>query len=92
VLDRTLAGVAAGTPKAEAGNPLQVGAPMPGAVVAVAVAEGEEVAAGQKLLTLEAMKMETTLYAERAGRVAEVLAKAGTQVEAGDLLVRFEGN
>ena len=50
---------------------------MPGLVVRVAVAAGEEVAAGQKLLTLEAMKMETTLYAERAGRVAEVLVTAG---------------
>ena len=41
------------------------------------MAAGEEVAAGQKLFTLEAMKMETTVYAERAGTVAEVLAKAG---------------
>jgi pyruvate carboxylase len=63
---------------------------MPGAVVGVAVSAGEEVAAGQKLLTLEAMKMETTLYAERAGRVGQVLARPHTQVEAGDLLVRFE--
>lgn len=77
-------------PKAEPGNPLHVAAPMPGAVVAVAVGVGEQVAAGQKLLTLEAMKMETTLYAERAARVAEVVTRAGTQVEAGDLLVRFE--
>ncbi|MCZ2342518.1 MAG: pyruvate carboxylase [Bacteroidales bacterium] len=77
-------------PKAEPGNPLHIAAPMPGAVVAVAVGVGEQVAAGQKLLTLEAMKMETTLHAERAGRVAEVVARAGTQVEAGDLLVRFE--
>jgi pyruvate carboxylase len=69
---------------------LHVAAPMPGAVVAVAGSVGEEVVAGQKLLTLEAMKMETTLYAERAGRVAEVIARAHTQVEAGDLLVRFE--
>ena len=52
---------------------------------------GEEVAAGQKLLSLEAMKMETTLYAERAAAVAEVLAEPGTQVEAGDLLLRFDG-
>ncbi len=37
------------------------------------------------------MKMETTVYADRAGKVAEVLVKAGTQVEAGDMLVRFEG-
>jgi pyruvate carboxylase len=46
--------------------------------------------AGQKLLTLEAMKMETTVYAERAARVAEVLVNAGTQVETGDLLIRLE--
>jgi len=76
--------------KGEPGNPLHVSAPMPGAVVAVLVGIGEEVAAGQKLLTLEAMKMETTLYAERAGKVAEVLARPHTQAEAGDLLVRFE--
>ena len=75
----------------EPGNPLHVGAPMPGLVTRVNVAEGEQVAAGAKLFTLEAMKMETTIYAERAGRVAEVPAKPGTQVEAGDLLVRFEG-
>jgi pyruvate carboxylase len=76
--------------KAEPGNPLHVAAPMPGAVVSVAVSVGEEVVPGQKLLTLEAMKMETTLYAERAGPLAEVLARPHTQVEAGDLLVRFE--
>ena len=77
-------------PKAEPGNPMHVAAPMPGAVVGVAVAVGEEVAAGQKLLTLEAMKMETTLYAERPGKVAEVLVRPGTQVEGGDLVIRFE--
>ena len=59
-------------------------------VVAVAVAPGEEVAAGAKLLTLEAMKMETTLYADRAGKVAEVLVRPGVQVEGGDLVIRFE--
>jgi pyruvate carboxylase len=63
---------------------------MPGAVVGVAVASGEEVTAGQKLLTLEAMKMETTIYAERAAKIAEVLVRVGTQVEAGDLVIRFE--
>jgi pyruvate carboxylase len=92
ILDKALSGqgVAARRPKAEAGNPLHVAAPMPGAVVGVAVAVGEQVAVGQKLLTLEAMKMETTLYAEKAGRIAEVLARAGTQVESGDLLIRFD--
>jgi pyruvate carboxylase len=91
VVDRALAGEAQKHPKAEAGNPRQVGAPMPGLVVTVAAAPGEEVVKGQKLLTMEAMKMETTLYAEQAGRVAEVLVRPGTQVEAGDLLLRFEG-
>ena len=92
VLDKALSGLgaAARRTKAEPGNPLHVAAPMPGAVVGVAVAVGERVAVGQKLLSLEAMKMETTLYAERAGRVAEVLTRTGTQVEGGDLLIRFE--
>jgi pyruvate carboxylase len=90
VQDRSLAGEGKIHPKAEPGNLFQVGAPMPGLVVSVTVASGEQVAVGQKLFTLEAMKMETTGYAERAGRVAEVLVKPGTQVEAGDLLLRFE--
>jgi len=77
-------------PKAEAGNAKQIAAPMPGSIVAVTVAIGEEIAAGHKLLSLEAMKMETTLYAERPGRVAEVLVRPGAQVDGGDLLIRFE--
>jgi pyruvate carboxylase len=63
---------------------------MPGLVVNVTVSAGEQVARGQKLFALEAMKMETTLYAEHGGRIAEVLVKPGTQVEAGDLLLRYE--
>jgi pyruvate carboxylase len=91
VTDRSLAGTVAAHPKAEPRNPRHVGAPMPGLVVRVAVGPEEPVVAGQKLFTLEAMKMETTLYAERAGTVAEVLVKSGTQVDAGDLLLRYEG-
>jgi pyruvate carboxylase len=90
VTDRSLAGKVAAHPKAEPGNPLQVGAPMPGLVVRVAVEAEEQVVAGQKLFTLEAMKMETTIYAERSGTVAAVLVQAGTQVDAGDLLLRYE--
>lgn len=91
VQDRSLgAGAVTARLKAETGNPLHVAAPMPGAVVGILVGVGEQVAAGQKLATLEAMKMETTLYAERAGRVAEILVRPGTQVEGGDLLIRFE--
>jgi pyruvate carboxylase len=91
VMDHALTGTTAVRKKAESVNPLHVGAPMPGLVVRVAVSAGEQVAAGQKLFSIEAMKMETTLYAEKAGKVAEVLVQAGTQVEAGDLLLRFEG-
>jgi pyruvate carboxylase len=91
VTDKSLgAGAVKVRAKAEAGNAKHVAAPMPGAVVSVAVAPGEELAAGQKLITLEAMKMETTLYAERAGRVAEVLVRPGVQVEGGDLVIRLE--
>jgi pyruvate carboxylase len=46
--------------------------------------------AGRKLVTLEAMKMETTVEATRSGKVAEVLVHPHSQVEAGDLLLRFE--
>jgi len=63
---------------------------MPGSVVTVAVQGGDTVAKGQKLLSMEAMKMETTVYAERDGKIKEVLVRPGTQVETGDLLVRFE--
>jgi len=76
--------------KADRNDPLQVAAPMPGVISAVAVKLADAVAVGQKLLSLEAMKMETTLYAERPGRVAELLVKPGTQVDTGDLLVRLE--
>ncbi|MFO0809608.1 MAG: pyruvate carboxylase [Gemmataceae bacterium] len=91
VQDKALAGQGAkARPKADTSDPLQVAAPMPGVVVSVTVATGETVAQGQKLLSMEAMKMETTLYAEHGGRIAELLVKTGTQVEAGDLLLRFE--
>ena len=92
IVDRAITGTAAATRKAETDNPLQVGAPMPGLVTQVGVVAGEEVTAGQKLFTLEAMKMETTIYAEHAGKVAEVLVRAGTQIEGGDLLLRYRVN
>jgi pyruvate carboxylase len=92
VLDKALVGQGGkGRPKADASDPRHVGAPMPGLMVSITVAAGEQVAAGQKLLTMEAMKMETTLYAEHGGRVAELLVKPGTQVDAGDLLLRYHG-
>jgi pyruvate carboxylase len=89
VVDRELAGKVEERKKAEPSNPLHVGAPMPGVVARVLVEAGEEVAAGQKLCTLEAMKMETTIHADHTGQIAEVLVRPGTQVEAGDLMLRY---
>lgn len=76
--------------KAEAGNDKHVGAPMPGVVSTVAVASGQAVKAGDVLLSLEAMKMETAIHAERDGTLAEVLVRAGEQVDAKDLLITYE--
>jgi 3-methylcrotonyl-CoA carboxylase alpha subunit len=63
---------------------------MPGRVIAVEVAAGDRVAKGQKLLTLEAMKMEHSLLAPFDGTVAELNAEAGGQVSEGKLLARVE--
>ncbi len=76
--------------KAEADNPAHIGAPMPGAVASVAVSAGQKVKAGDLLLTIEAMKMETGLHADREAVVKAVHVKSGTQIEAKDLLVEFE--
>jgi len=65
-------------------------APMPGRVIAVAVAEGDTVEVGQRLLVLEAMKMEHALTAPFAGRVAELAVSEGAQVQVEALLARIE--
>ncbi len=75
--------------KAEPGSDIHVGAPMPGVISTVAVAAGQAVKAGDVLLSIEAMKMETALHAERDGVVAEVLVRTGDQIDAKDLLVVF---
>jgi 3-methylcrotonyl-CoA carboxylase alpha subunit len=68
----------------------EIEAPMPGKVTAVEVKKGEKVAKGQRLLTLEAMKMEHALTAPFDGTVAELSAKAGAQVSEGQLLVKVQ--
>ncbi|PKB14143.1 3-methylcrotonyl-CoA carboxylase alpha subunit [Novosphingobium kunmingense] len=66
--------------------------PMPGKVIAVEVSEGQAVIKGQKLLTLEAMKMEHTLTAPFDGTVAELSAQPGAQVQVEALLARIEAS
>lgn len=73
-----------------AGDTSVIEAPMPGMVKAVFAEAGQEVAKGDRLAVLEAMKMEHSLLAPRDGVVAEVLADAGSQVEAGAALIRLE--
>jgi 3-methylcrotonyl-CoA carboxylase alpha subunit len=68
----------------------EIEAPMPGKVTAVEVSRGEKVAKGQRLLTLEAMKMEHALTAPFDGTVAELSAATGQQVSEGQLLVKVE--
>jgi pyruvate carboxylase len=77
-------------PRAEAGNPAHIAAPMPGVISGVSVSAGQKIRAGDVLLSIEAMKMETVLHADRDGTIGEVLVKPGDQIDAKDLLVRFE--
>jgi pyruvate carboxylase len=85
--DRSKAIAKPARPKAESGNINHVGAPMPGTIGSVRVAAGAKVARGDILLVIEAMKMETSLRAERDATVAEVLTRQGDAVDAKDLLL-----
>ncbi|MGR3436125.1 MAG: biotin/lipoyl-containing protein, partial [Shimia sp.] len=90
VPNRAVKATTAARPKAEAGNAGHVGAPMPGVVASVGVQAGQKVAEGDLLLTIEAMKMETGLHADRAGTVKAVHVTPGAQIDAKDLLVEVE--
>jgi len=87
VQDRTQVAKRPPRRQAEPGNPAHVAAPMPGTITTVAVKAEQKVARGDVLVTLEAMKMETSVRAERDGAVAEVLVRPGLQVDAKDLLL-----
>jgi len=74
---------------AEAG-PAKILAPMPGKIVRVIVAEGDEVEAGQPLVVVEAMKMQNEIKATKNGKITKIAVKEATAVNAGDLLVIVE--
>mgnify|MGYP000305109246 CR=1 FL=1 len=76
--------------KAEDGNDGHVAAPMPGLISTLNVKEGQQVKAGDVLLAIEAMKMETALHSPRDGKVAEILINRGSPIDAKDLLVVLE--
>jgi pyruvate carboxylase len=87
IVDHSLESLVAQAVKADPADPTQVAASMPGMVIAVAVKLGDVVTKGQKLLALEAMKMETTISSDRDGTIEQLLVKSGSQVSAGDLLL-----
>jgi pyruvate carboxylase len=76
-------------PKAEDGNANHVAAPMPGAIATVSVKAGQKVTKGGPLVSIEAMKMETAVTAERDATVVRVLVNPGDRVEPKDLLVEL---
>ncbi len=90
VPNRLIKSQTAQRPKAEEGNPNHIGAPMPGVVATVAVTVGQQVHEGDLLLTIEAMKMETGIHAERDAVVKALHVQAGGQIDAKDLLVELE--
>ena len=90
VPNRAIKAKTAAKPKAQDGNPNHVGAPMPGAVASIAVSVGQKVRAGDLLLNIEAMKMETGLHADHEAVVKAILVHPGSQIEAKDLLVELE--
>jgi pyruvate carboxylase len=88
-IDRAGAVNVASHPRAEDGNPNHVGAPMSGMVVTAAVKPGQKVEKGDPLVSIEAMKMETMIRAERDAVIKQVHVKPGTVISAKDLLVEF---
>jgi pyruvate carboxylase len=87
VKDKSLKGVLAERQKADSTNPNHIAAPIPGAVTSVHVNAGQAVKKGERLLVMEAMKMQTTVNAPADGIVQEVLVKVGETVEPKDLLI-----
>jgi pyruvate carboxylase len=89
ILDKTAQVRAPTRPKADPAEPLQIGAPIPGLITALSVGVGSKVKKGDKLLTLEAMKMQTTLYAGGDGAVEAIFAQVGETVASKDLLIQL---
>jgi pyruvate carboxylase len=90
VRDRSLEAKAPVRPKADPAKPGQIGAPIPGVVSTVAIELNQKIQKGDRLLVMEAMKMQSTVYSPVAGIVKQVLAKSGQHVESKDLLLLIE--
>ncbi len=91
VVDKNLSKTVKARAKADPGDAMQIGAPIPGMVTALSATVGGKVAKGDKLATLEAMKMQTNILAPADGVIAEVLVTVGDTVESSDLIVKLRG-
>jgi pyruvate carboxylase len=89
IVDRSAKPTVKARVKADPAKPGEVGAPIPGLVTALAVSVGAKVAKGDKLLTLEAMKMQTTIYAPADGVVEQIHVQNGDAVESKDLILKM---
>jgi pyruvate carboxylase len=90
IQDKSVAPKAKSRVKADPANPLEVAAPIPGVITSLAVGVGAKVAKDDKLVTMEAMKMQTTIYAQADGVVSEIFAQVGETVESKDLLMKLK--
>jgi pyruvate carboxylase len=89
VVDKTAGIKAKARAKADPADPKEIGAPIPGLITALSATVGSKVAKGDKLVTLEAMKMQTTIYAAANGTVDKIYVQVGDTVESKDLLVKL---
>ena len=89
VADKKIAPQARTRPRADITDPLQIAAPIPGLIATISVTVGAKVAKGDKLLMMEAMKMQTTVYATADGVVDAIHAAVGDTVASKDLLVKL---
>jgi pyruvate carboxylase len=90
VADKKVAPTVAPNERADDSNSAHLAAPMPGVVTTVAVVEGQKVEAGDLVMTLEAMKMDTAIHAPHAGTVTRIAVAVHQQVDPKDLLAVIE--
>ena len=89
VQDKSVKGDAKAKEKADPSNDKHVGAPIPAIISSIATSVGKSVSKGDKIAVLEAMKMQTTIYASTDGTVDEILVQVGDSVESKDLIARL---
>jgi pyruvate carboxylase len=90
IRDKSLKAAASARVKADPGKPGEVGAPIPGAITILHIKSGQRIQKGERLLVMEAMKMQSTVYAPVTGVVKKVYVSAHENVEARDLLLTIE--